>query len=64
MNSAIYGVMKPYLLLETRKFVMAVLHWKQGLLCDKKKHSGHQIVVLKIKYQHLTLIEWLVSMVF
>ena len=22
-------------MLETRKFVMAVLHWKQGLLCDK-----------------------------
>ena len=21
--------------LETRKFVMAILHWKQGLLCDK-----------------------------
>ena len=20
---------------ETRKFVMAILHWKQGLLCDK-----------------------------
>ena len=22
-------------MLETRKFVMAILHWKQGLLCDK-----------------------------
>ena len=22
---------------ETRKFVMAILHWKQGLLCDKTK---------------------------
>ena len=21
---------------ETRKFVMATLHWKEGLLCDKK----------------------------
>ena len=20
---------------ETRKFIMAILHWKQGLLCDK-----------------------------
>ena len=23
---------------ETRKFVMAILHWKQGLLCDKYKN--------------------------
>ena len=25
---------------ETRKFVMAVLHWKQGLLCDKELSSS------------------------
>ena len=23
------------MVLETRKFVMAIIHWKQGLLCDK-----------------------------
>ena len=33
---------------ETRKFVMAILHWKQGLLCDNLKvhtpikHIGHK----------------------
>ena len=32
-----YDVMKSYIshVCETRKFVMAILHWKQGLLCDK-----------------------------
>ena len=23
-------------MLETSKFIMAILHWKQGLLCDKR----------------------------
>ena len=27
--------------LETRKFVMAILHWKQGLLCDKCPTGKH-----------------------
>ena len=36
MYSAIYDFMKSYLhMCETRKFVMAILHRKQGLLCDK-----------------------------
>ena len=41
MYSALtYDVMKSYLthdLCETRKFVMAIFHWKQGLLCDKTR---------------------------
>ena len=24
-------------LCDTRKFVLAILHWKQGLLCDKSQ---------------------------
>ena len=39
MYSALtYDVTKSYLTRaerKTRKFVMAILHWKQGLLCDK-----------------------------
>ena len=36
MYSAIYDVTKSYLTgVKTRKFVMALLHGKQGLLCDK-----------------------------
>ena len=37
MYSALtYDVMKIIShVLETRKFVMAILHWKRGLLCDK-----------------------------
>ena len=38
MYSALtYDVMKSYLtrVRDKKKFVMAILHWKQGLLCDK-----------------------------
>ena len=34
-NASSDDVMKFYLY-ETRKFVMAILHWKQRLLCDKR----------------------------
>ena len=39
---------------ETRKLVMAILHWKQGLLCDKKRvnaspwsMTSHNIVMAR-----------------
>ena len=37
--------------LKTRKFLMAILHWKQGLLCDKIKfhHINTNIVVRDTK---------------
>ena len=38
-SGAIQGHHGPLVILhvcETRKFVMAILHWKQGLLCDNK----------------------------
>ena len=43
MYSALtYDVMKFYLTLcKARKFVMAILHWKQGLLCDKKSFTEY-----------------------
>ena len=40
MYSALtYDVMKSYLtrVCDKKKFVMAILDWKQGLLCDKKR---------------------------
>ena len=38
-SASTYDIMKSYLpvLCETRKFVMAILHWKQELLCDNKR---------------------------
>ena len=33
-----YDVMKSYFIVhETRKFVITILHWRQGLLCDKNR---------------------------
>ena len=37
-------------MLETRTFVMAILHWKQGLLCDKKIALEWQYLLLYFEY--------------
>ena len=36
-SASTYDVMKSYL---TEKFVMSILHWKQGLLCDKTVYTN------------------------
>ena len=37
-------------LCETRNFVMAILHWKQGLLCDKDIHQELKMCILYFDY--------------
>ena len=62
-----YDVMKSYLtLLETRKFVMAILHWKQGLLSDKTKFCMFCPLSLRnefvnrsdLAYKHIRTVLW------
>ena len=37
---------------DTRNFVMAILHWKRGLLCDKKNtlENGCKIQTMSIEH--------------
>ena len=42
---------------ETRKFVMAILHWKQGLLCDKTEYAKTARSFMSDNKIHFTLSE-------
>ena len=54
-SASAYDVMKN--VCKTRKFVMAILHWKGGLLCDKSKSDMFNILSNK-KLWEIRRVSW------